>query len=141
VRFAAIGVASTLAYLVLYALLRTAVGAQAANLAALLMTAVANTAANRRLTFGVRGPQRVARHHVHGLLIFAIGLGLTSGSLAALTTLADHPARWLEVAVLTASNLIATLVRFVLLRLVFRPRRHRPAPGYEGRSHAASERS
>jgi putative flippase GtrA len=122
VRFAAIGVASTLAYLVLYALLRTAVGAQAANLAALLITAVANTAANRRLTFGVRGTHRIARHHLHGLLIFAIGLGLTSGSLAVLTALAGHPARWLEVAVLTASNLIATLVRFVLLRLVFAQR-------------------
>ena len=141
VRFAAIGIASTLAYLVLFGLLRTGVGAQAANLAALLITAVANTAANRRLTFGVRGRQRVARHHLHGLLIFAIGLGLTSGSLAVLTALADHPARWLEVGVLTASNLIATLVRFVLLRVVFRPRHHQRAPRYEGRSHAASERS
>jgi putative flippase GtrA len=121
VRFAAIGVASTLAYLVLYALLRLGVGPQAANLAALLLTAVANTAANRRLTFGVRGRTRAARHHVHGLLIFAVGLALTSGSLAALTALTAQPARGLEVAVLTASNLIATLVRFVLLRLVFRP--------------------
>ena len=55
-RFAAVGVASTLAYLALYALLRTGVGPQTANLVALLVTAVANTAANRRLTFGVRGP-------------------------------------------------------------------------------------
>jgi putative flippase GtrA len=119
VRFAAIGVASTLAYLVLFAFLRSGVGPQAANLAALLITAVANTAANRRLTFGVRGRDRVARHHLHGLLIFAVGLALTSGSLAALAALTDHPARVLEVAVLTTSNLIATLVRFVLLRLVF----------------------
>jgi putative flippase GtrA len=120
VRFAAIGVASTLAYLVLYGLLRLGVGPQAANLAALLITAVANTAANRRLTFGVRGRARAARHHLHGLLIFAVGLALTSGSLATLTALAAQPARGIEVAVLTASNLIATLVRFVLLRLVFR---------------------
>jgi putative flippase GtrA len=120
VRFAAIGIASTLAYLVLYALLRLGVGPQAANLAALLITAVVNTAANRRLTFGVRGRDRAVRHHLHGLLIFAVGLALTSGSLAALAALTTQPLRGLEVAVLTASNLIATLVRFVLLRLAFR---------------------
>ena len=53
-RFAAIGVLSTLAYLLLFLLARP-MGAQAANLFALLVTAVANTAANRRFTFGVRG--------------------------------------------------------------------------------------
>src|SRR5664280_2321578 len=55
VRFGAIGVASTLAYLALYVLLRGALGAQPANLLALLATAVANTTANRRLTFGLSG--------------------------------------------------------------------------------------
>ena len=52
--------ASTLAYLLLYLLLRTGLGAQPANLLALLLTAVGNTAANRRLTFGVTRP-RAAR--------------------------------------------------------------------------------
>jgi putative flippase GtrA len=54
VRFAAVGTASTLTYVALYALLcqGLGLGAQAANLAALGVTAVANTAANRRLTFG-----------------------------------------------------------------------------------------
>jgi hypothetical protein len=61
-KFAAVGVASTLAYLVLYALLRVGLGPQWANLLALLITAVANTAANRRLTFGVRGNDRAWRH-------------------------------------------------------------------------------
>src|SRR6266487_2389870 len=46
-RFAGIGVASTVAYLLLYAVLRTAAGPQLANLLALLVTAMANTAANR----------------------------------------------------------------------------------------------
>src|SRR5918994_3362943 len=50
VRFAGVGVASTLAYVLLYLLLRTGLGAQPANLLALLLTAVGNTAANRRLT-------------------------------------------------------------------------------------------
>src|SRR5204862_825870 len=55
VRFAVIGVLSTLAYLLLFVLFRGPVGAQAANLTALLLTALANTAANRWHTFGVRG--------------------------------------------------------------------------------------
>src|SRR5206468_1641984 len=84
VSFAVIGVLSTVTYLVLFALLRSPAGAQAANFLALLITAVANTAVNRRLTFGVRGSSHVARHQLQGLLIFALGLGLTSGSLAAL---------------------------------------------------------
>ena len=45
VRFAGIGAASTLAYLLLFLLLRSFMGAQGANLVALLVTAVANTAA------------------------------------------------------------------------------------------------
>ena len=59
VRFAAVGVASTLA-LPAAATCCCAAGSarSAANLVALLITAVANTAANRRLTFGVRGRER-----------------------------------------------------------------------------------
>lgn len=135
-RFAAIGVASTLAYLVLYALLRLGVGPQLANLLALLVTAVANTAANRRLTFGVRGSSGLGRHHLQGLVIFGIGLVLTSGSLTLLSGLAAEPPRSVEVVILTVANLVATLVRFLLLRLVFR----RPAGSQpRGRSQAASE--
>ena len=46
---------STLAYLCSSCCSAHAIGAQAANLVALLLTAVANTAANRRFTFGIRG--------------------------------------------------------------------------------------
>ena len=123
-RFAAIGVASTLAYIALYLLLRGGAGAQAANATALVVTAVANTAANRRVTFGVRGRSRWARHQVQGLGVFAIGLGLTSGSLVVLHTATAAPARSLEVAVLVLANAGATLARFVLLRgWVFRAQR------------------
>lgn len=123
--FATIGVISTLAYLVLFWLLRDALGAQGANLVALLVTAVANTAANRRFTFGVRGRRRVTRHQFEGLVVFGIGLGLTSGSLALLHMIAGpHVAPLIELAVLVFANLLSTLVRFVLLRLwVFHPKR------------------
>ncbi|MEX5633527.1 glycosyltransferase [Parafrankia sp. FMc2] len=123
-RFAGVGVASTLAYLVLFVLLRGVAGAQAANLVALLVTAVANTAANRRLTFGVSGRDDAGRHHLQGLFVFAIGLALTSGSLAALHAASQHPGRLPEVSVLVLANLASTVVRFLLLRAwVFHPSR------------------
>ncbi|HEV7192762.1 MAG TPA: bifunctional glycosyltransferase family 2/GtrA family protein [Jatrophihabitantaceae bacterium] len=113
-RFGAIGVLSTLAYLMLFVLFRPA-GAQVANLVALLLTAVANTAANRRFTFGVRGAG-AARHQLQGLVVFAVGLAVTSGALAALSASVHRPARALELSVLIGANLVATVLRFVLLR-------------------------
>jgi len=110
--FAVVGIASTIAYLVLYLLLRGVISAQAANVLSLLVTAVANTAANRRLTFGISGRRHAARHQVKGLIAFGIGLALTSGALAAL----NHPSRGVEVSVLVAANLVATVIRFVLYR-------------------------
>ena len=115
-RFLAIGVLSTAAYVLLYLLFRGFAGAQAANLAALLLTAVGNTAANRRLTFGVRGRAGAARHQFRGLIAFAAGLVLTSGALAMLHAASPSPGRVTEVVVLVAANLAATLVRFALYR-------------------------
>lgn len=125
VRFCAIGAASTIAYLVLFTLLHGVMGAQVANLLALLVTAVANTAANRRFTFGVRGRGRASRHHVEGLIVFGIALAITSGSLAALHAV-GNPSHALELLVLVGANLAATVVRFILLRgWVFHPHRNR----------------
>ena len=116
VRFVAVGVASTLAYLLLFFLFRLGVGAQAANFLALAITAVANTAANRRLTFGIRGREGVARHQVQGFGIFLLGLAITSGSLTALSSVSPEPSVPVEIVVLVLANLLATVVRFVLLR-------------------------
>ena len=122
VRFAAIGILCTLAYLVLFLALRP-IGAQGANLAALLLTAVANTAANRRFTFGIRGRANAGRHQFEGLIVFAIGLVLTSTALAVLNSFGEH-SRIVELLVLLLANLGATVVRFMLLRgWVFHPRR------------------
>ena len=123
VRFAAIGVASTLAYLLLFLMLRTVVGAQFANFSALLVTAVGNTALNRRLTFGIRGRDGAGRHQFEGLIVFGLGLALTSGALALLNG-TTAPGLVLELAVLVLANLAATVLRFLLLRgWVFNPRR------------------
>ncbi len=119
VRFAFVGIVSTLAYALLYLELHSAMGAQAANLTALLLTAIANTAANRAYTFGIRGRRGVARHQVHGLLVFAFGLVITSGSLFALHRFDPTVSKEFELSVLVVANLVATSVRFVALRRVF----------------------
>jgi putative flippase GtrA len=123
VRFGIVGVASTLAYAVLYLLLHSTIGAQAANLTALLLTAVANTAANRAFTFGVRGRTDAARHQLHGLFVFGFGLAITSGSLFALHRYDAAVSKEFELSVLVVANLVATLVRFIALRRVFGVRR------------------
>ena len=127
VRFAAIGVISTLAYLLCFLLLRTVSGAQVANFLALALTAIGNTAANRRLTFGIRGRTDAVRHQFRGFGIFLLGLAITSGSLALLHLSTPSPSGPVEIAVLVLANLIATVVRFLLLRgWVFRRRPAQP---------------
>jgi putative flippase GtrA len=138
-RFLAVGVASTLAYLLLYLGLRTALPAQPANAVSLLATAVLNTAVNRRFTFGVRGRPDLARHQAQGLLAFGAGLALTSAALAALHAAVPRPARAAEVAVLVGANLAATVIRFVIYRhWVFGVRR--AAPGSQPAAGAAARR-
>lgn len=124
VRFAAVGVASTLANLGLFLLLRKPLGAQAANALGLLLTAIANTALNRRFTFGVTGRQQITRHQLQGLIVFGLALGLTSGALALTHAINSAPPASVELAVIVAANAAATLIRFLLLRhWVFRPGR------------------
>jgi putative flippase GtrA len=119
VRFGIVGIASTVAFALLYLVLHPAMGAQAANLTALLLTAIANTAANRAFTFGIRGRTDVARHQFNGLLVFAFCLAITSGSLFVLHRFDPTVGKGVELSVLVAANLVATLIRFVALRRVF----------------------
>jgi putative flippase GtrA len=122
VRFAAIGVASTVANLLLFLLFRGMMGAIAANVVAMLLTSIANTAANRRLTFGVRGSEGAARHQFQGLIVFGLGLGLTTGALALLGQFAPDASQAVELAVIILANAVATVLRFLLFRVwVFRP--------------------
>jgi len=118
VRFAAVGAASTLAYAVLFWALREVLPAAASNVIALAATAVANTAANRRLTFGIRGRERLLGDHAGGLLALAAALVFTNGAIVAMGLFAPGASRVAEIAVLTAANAIATGVRFLVLRTV-----------------------
>ena len=128
-RFILVGLTCSVAYVLLYLLLRGSMGAQAANAISLLATAIGNTALNRRLTFGIRGRAHAARHQARGLIAFGVGLVLTSSGLAVLHAAVGHPGRTAELAVLISANLAATAVRFGLYRSwVFRGPARRPIP-------------
>jgi putative flippase GtrA len=138
-RFLAVGVASTLAFALLFLALRPPLGAAGANTLALALTAIGNTAANRRLTFGVRGRRGLVRHHLGGALVFLLTLGLTMGALGVLQGLEPHPARALELAVLVVASTVATITRYVALSTwVFARARRTPPPAAQPASSASS---
>lgn len=115
--FLVIGVLSTLFYLGLYVVARMVVNPQAANLIALAVSAVANTAANRRFTFGITGSEGALRHQLQGAVAFVIGLALSSGVLALLDHAAPHASKAVEVGGLIVANGLATVVRFLLMKV------------------------
>jgi putative flippase GtrA len=123
VRFGGVGVLSTLAYFLLYLGVREVTGAQLANVVALFTTAIANTAANRALTFGVRGRHGLLRDHAGALIAFGVGLVLTTGSLWTLHHLVADPGPAVEMLALVLANAVSTLVRFLALRqlMAYRP--------------------
>jgi putative flippase GtrA len=115
VAFGLIGLASTVATAVLYALFRSWSPPLIANLVALVLVSLLNTEANRRLTFaGADVSSR--RVHLQGFVVFALYYALTSGALLVLGVLVASPSRWLEVAVLLAASAVGTAGRFLLLR-------------------------
>ena len=125
-RFIVIGVVSTLAYALLFLLLAGGLGSAAASAVALALTAVGNTAANRRLTFGIRGRDGLARHQLAGFVVFVLALALTNGALSVLNDLDRHAPRLLEAAVLLVATLAATVTRYVALSSWAFRRRGRP---------------
>ena len=128
-RFMGVGIVSTVAFALLYLLLRGPLGATGANALALAITAIANTAANRLLTFGVRGRRHLLRQHIMGAVVYLLTLGLTTGALAVLHGLQASPPRAVELAVLIVSGAAATVTRYVALRTwVFARARRTPAP-------------
>ena len=128
-RFAAVGVVSTAAHALLFLMLRGVLGALGANALALGLTAIGNTAANRRFTFGVRGRAGLLRHHLRGGLVFVLTLALTNCALLVLHGIDATPPRAVELGVLVAANLTATVTRYVAMRTwVFAQRRRSASP-------------
>jgi putative flippase GtrA len=129
VRFGAVGLLSTAAYALLYLMFSSVLPGLVANFLALLVTAIANTAANRRFTFGVRGRSGAFTHQFQGLIVFGIAWLITSGSLLELHAINPNANSKVELIVLTFANLLATVLRFVLFRVwVFRKHREPDVP-------------
>ena len=116
-RFAGVGLVSTALHLGLFAWLATALpSAQVANLVALLSATVANTAANRRWTFGVRGRRHLGRHHLQALTVFGLTWGMSSLALLLVGAVSTDPGAAAQTVAIAAANLVATAVRFVAMR-------------------------
>ena len=133
-RFLAVGVVSTLAHALLFLALSGLLGAAGANAVALALTAIGNTAANRRFTFRIRGREGLVRHHLRGALVFALTLALTNSALLVLHGLDPSPPRGIELAVLVAANLTATVTRYVAMRTWVFTRRRPEAASIHGRT-------
>ncbi|GAB2834194.1 bifunctional glycosyltransferase family 2/GtrA family protein [Lentzea nigeriaca] len=113
--FAVIGVISTLANLALYGVFRLWWPVLAANLAALVITTLFNTEANRRFTFTARNTAR-GRTHLQGFVVFGLYYAFTSAALLVSHAAVPDPSRALELVVLLGSSAIGTAGRFFLLR-------------------------
>ena len=115
-RFAVIGTGSTVLNLALLAVLHAPLGAQLANLVGLTVSTVANTAANRAWTFGVRGGEGMARHHLQSLVVFALTWALSSAALGILASAWPHASTAATVLVVAAANAVSTVARFAAMR-------------------------
>jgi putative flippase GtrA len=120
-RFAGVGVLSTLGYLFLFVAWRPVLGPLGANAVAMAIATLFNTAVHRELSQGRDGRPR--RGHM-----VAVAAGLYAVSLA-LTTFALFVAGWIapgallpELGALIVANALAATVRFSVLRAwIFRP--------------------
>jgi putative flippase GtrA len=124
VRFSTVGVVSTVAYVVLYGLLRSPLGPWWANAVALLITMLGNTQANRTWTFRRGGRKGLARSYAAAGVAFVVGLATSTLALAAVRVVIDDPPLVADMIALVPASIVATAVRFLLFRhWIFRPSR------------------
>ncbi|MBB6404089.1 GtrA family protein [Arthrobacter sp. AZCC_0090] len=125
IRFTGVGIICTATSLALYALFRPWMGPQLANAGALIITSLMNTALNRRLTFKIIGNRKRTRDHVNGLIVIAVALVITGGSLGVLHAFRPDASVTEDLWTTTLSGFFATAVRFTMLRhWIFRRARH-----------------
>ncbi len=116
-RFALVGGASTVLHLALFAGFRSAgmASAQTANALALVLATLANTAANRRWTFGVSSGSQM-RHQAQGFVLLGVSWVVTAGALAIVHALVPHPGTLVETAALAVATVLGAVVRYLLMR-------------------------
>jgi putative flippase GtrA len=120
-RFAGVGVVSTLGYLFLFIAWRPLLGAFGANALAMAIATLFNTAVHRELSRGTDGQARRGRLVVVAGALYLVSLALTSLGLLAAQALAPG-ALLPELVAITLANAAAAGFRFVVLRTwIFRP--------------------
>lgn len=116
-RFAVVGTLSTGLHFVIFSLLDLWWdNAQLANISALVLSTVANTAANRSWTFGVTGREGVARHQLQGFALFFITWAATAGGLAVLHLIRPNAGTLLNLGALTIATGVSMVLRFLAMR-------------------------
>lgn len=122
VSFVAIGAVCTVAFILLYSLVRTAAGPLTANLVALSLTMTVNFSANRRYTFEATGGALPVQG-VQYAAVYLLGLGASTGVLHTSLNLVSEPGRVIETMIAVGAGAVATGIRFLLLSAwVFRQR-------------------
>jgi cellulose synthase/poly-beta-1,6-N-acetylglucosamine synthase-like glycosyltransferase len=130
-RFAGVGLVSTLGYLFLFVAWRPVLGAFAANAVAMALATLFNTAVHKELARGVDGQSRHARMALVTALLYMVSLAFTSLGLVVAQWVAPS-ALLAEVVGLTLANMVAAVFRFSVLRAwVFRPRTRAAAHSLE----------
>jgi glycosyltransferase involved in cell wall biosynthesis len=121
-RFAGVGLVSTLGYLFLFLAWRPVLGAFAANAVAMAIATLFNTAVHKELARGADGHAHHARMALVTVLLYMVSLAFTSLGLVVADWIAPSVLLG-EVLALTVANLAAAVFRFSVLRAwVFRPR-------------------
>lgn len=118
VSFGLIGVGSTLLYLVLFAGFSTVMHNQWANIVALVLCTVVNTALNRRFTFDA-GHDGALEVHLKSLVLLFVTWSLTAAALWLLEHFSPDAGTLAATICAAIGNAVATVTRFVLLRRWF----------------------
>ena len=139
-RFGAVGVVGTAAYLGVFLVLRVQFDAQSAGVVARVLVAVPTTWLHSRFTFASRvGGLRL---QLAGVLLLSVGMATTSGALLLQQVLLGEPARRAELVVVAVANVVAAAVRFLLLRAWMTPTLSRATgPRRVGRVHPTRGRA
>jgi glycosyltransferase involved in cell wall biosynthesis len=120
-RFAGVGVVSTIGYLFLFVAWRPLLGALAANAVAMALATLFNTAVHRELSSTTDGQARRGRLLAVAGGLYAVSLGLTSLGLVVAQWMAPG-ALVAELVAITVANAVAAAFRFAVLRAwIFRP--------------------
>jgi putative flippase GtrA len=122
VRYSLVGGLGTVLSALLYLLFRTWWDAVPANLAALVLSTVASTEANRRFTFGAAAGDRT-REYLQNAATVAFYALYSTVVLVLLGAVVDDPTALEESVAVAAASAVGGTVRFLVLRnWVFGPR-------------------